>query len=193
MPIMENSKIQGSYVLRISLNEFTTSFAFASNDRCKILHPSAAFQPDIRLSSGETLNQSVLFIKDNIINIKRAKIVTYGAEDLRTGFDSLSYTNRASVLMLGIAAVGDLNPQNGSLVLNFDKFNEWIDFNYKYKAVDSSPDFFRFTVNTFSDLCIDDYNIQSSYIGQSFVPELVLDVDTSGVKPQYTLNPKEVI
>ena len=180
MSLIKNSKIQGNYIINIPMKEFTQSFTFAGNNRHTLLYPSSTVQPLVYWSSGDE-NHHIEFLTNNVLKIKRAKIVTLGAEGLRTGFDTGLNNNYAAKIELIAARSGELNDNFGKLYLKFLKFNEWENLNYNFKCENLNEDRYNFNLSRFSDLCIDDYNIQSNYIGESFFPILSLDIDTAGI------------
>lgn len=180
MGLIQNSKIQGNYIINFPMKEFTQSFTFAGNNRHTYLNPSSTVQPAVYWSSGSE-NHNIKFLTNNVLKIKRAKIVTLGAEGLRAGFYMGNTNGYAAAIQLIAARSGVTTDDFGKLFLKFLKFNEWTDFNYNFKCENLNEDSYNFNLSVSSVLCVDDYNIQSKYIGETFFPILVLDIDTAGI------------
>lgn len=194
MELMKNSKIQGKYLVEIDLTKFSENFTFQGNNRNTILNPvGGTYQPIIKMMNNSAINGSVSFIKNNVLKIKRAKIVTFGADGLRGGFDINDVSNDVASIGLIAAETYDLVNGYGEIDLRFNRYNEWEDFNAEFMPNKNAPDKYLFNVSGISSMSVDDYNIQTAYIGQGFKSKLVLDIDTAGLHPTSSLHPYDVV
>lgn len=127
------------------------------------------------------------FIYGTKVFIKKARIISKAAPGLRTT------RNTAAEIELFIRTFsGDvITPSKG---LYFVSWNEWTNINAVFDCwtdplVDDGSNknaFLSFGVDHVRTyFAVDDYNIQSAYIGQKFFPELELEIETSGM---YTTN-----
>lgn len=190
MELMKNSKIQGNYLIELDLTNFSQNFTFQGNNRNTILNPiGGTYQPIVNMMNNSSINGSVSFIKDNVLKIKRAKIVTFGADGLRGGLGS----NDVADITLHIAEINDLVSYYGEFDLRFNRYNEWEDFNAEVLPDKNAPSKYVLNVDGLSYLSIDDYNIQSAYLGQGFNSKLVLDIETAGLHPLTSLDPYTVV
>lgn len=178
------SKILGKYILRASLEDFTTGFTFSGANRNTRLNVS----DDVMLSfdcsdlSDGTTNSDLSFNSNAILKIRRARIITTGAVGLRSAVGGTA----ARLFLTAHDANDTASDEIGTMCLMLDEYNVWspvnIDFIPKTHANDNyflAADKTVGLVNTF--LSIDDFNIQNDYIGETFKPYLELEVDTAGM------------
>ena len=194
MNLMKNSKIQGSYLIELDLSNFSQNFTFQGNNRNTFLNPvGGTYQPAIKVMSTYNFDRTVTLIKDNVIKIKRGKIVTFGADGLRGGYDPNGIINNIAEISLTIAELNNLVNSYGAFDLRFNRYNEWEDFNAEILPNQDAPSKYVFNVSVLSYLSVDDYNIQTAYLGQGFKSKLVLDIDTAGLHPITSLDPYTVV
>lgn len=177
-------KIASKYNISLELTPYR--YQFTGNDRNATV--SSVNDLDI---SGALCSQQVKYTSvsarpkyDNIFTIKRARILSTGAAGLRA-----PEGNMACLISLGLIDEDD-NTLMSRLFLRLMEWNEWEDVNVDLRPFD--------TLHTFTDeeklkslsyrigkvvtkFYIDDYNIQSAYIGQYVTPVLNLDVETAGM------------
>lgn len=178
------AKVEGKYNCFAEI--LNADYTFTGNDR------DASFSPtgdDQRLVLNCTENPLLYFprqydtglIYNNKLFIKRARIISRGAPGL------CSKRMTAAELELYIKVFGGdrLTPSKG---LYFVHWNEWQDVNVVFDCYDEPIDKTKF--NSFlsfaldhskSYFYVDDYNIQSAYIGQKFRPQLELEITTTGM------------
>lgn len=174
-------KILGKYTLLTSLYSFIDSFTFTGNNRNTELQLSA---DEIRpIACGEVnspVNKNCLLLSNNILRIEKARIITLGAAGLRP-----SLSAKAATLFFTAFKENDVYSQElGSFSFELDFFNEWQDINLNFLPDFKNADehyYLGLKAISVNKLTLDDYNIQTAYIGQSFRPELELKVDTAGV------------
>lgn len=194
MEFMQNSKIQGNYLIELDLTNFSQNFTFQGNNRNTILHPvGGTYQPSIKRMNNTKFLNSYVFVKDNVLKIKRGKIVTFGADGLRGGFDVNDVSGDIANIDLILAELNDLSSNYGYITLRFNRYNEWEDFNAELLPDQNAPSKYVFNIDSLSYLSVDDYNIQTAYIGQGFKSKLVLDIDTAGLHPKDSLYPYTVV
>lgn len=194
MELMKNSKIQGNYLIELDLTNFSQNFTFQGNNRNTVLNPvGGTYQPAVRMMNSYNHGRNVTFIKDNVLKLKRGKIVTFGADGLRGGFDINDISGNIAQINLILAERNDLVSSYGEIDLRFNRYNEWEDFNAEILVNQNAPSKYVFNVDGLSYLSVDDYNIQSAYIGQGFKSKLVLDIDTAGLHPTSSMYPNTVV
>lgn len=182
MALMHNKNIMGKYNVSFPLNRFTSNFTFQNNDRYSTISPQGGdYIAVLQLNAGSS-NPIISFIKNNKLKIKRGIIYTFGAEGLRAGFKDTVDRNIAALINLTAVRQNQLSDDFGQIELEFPKYNEWIDFNFDFLVNQNiDTDFYYFKIASYSYLTIDDYNIKTNYIGQSFVPRMVLEIESAGV------------
>lgn len=127
------------------------------------------------------------FVYGTKVFIKKARIISRGAPGLRTT------KNTAAEIELFIRTFsGDVIADARGLY--FVNWNEWTNIDTVFDCwIDPSMDdgsnknaFLSFGVDhSRTYFYVDDYNIQSAYIGQKFFPELELEIEAAGM---YTTN-----
>ena len=174
--------IQGNYNI---IAEFTGAFSpdptITNDNRNKSRNASVSVPLNFRCISCSGARNYVKLIKQNKTVIKRGRIITGGAEFLRTALNS---PIAAEVGIMDVGG-GPTTLDRQSVVLNFPHFNEWTDFNivfepYKRKN-DENDNVELIIAYPVTDIHYDDYNIQNSYIGQKFNLFIELEIDTAGI------------
>lgn len=180
--------IRGNYVIEGDLSSLLNGYQFTGTDR------------DVDITNGSGLGlfwnlkaiedrfsyRTAHFVANNKVKIKRARLNTPGAVGLRSGVSS---TIAARVIIDSSGGPGnDWNPiGDPSIVLRFSKFNEWENFDLTFlseNAEDEGLDQFYFMINELR-LWIDDYNIQTAYVGETFGLILEMEIDTAGMVIDY--------
>lgn len=184
---MNPKKIYGHYMLSANLsNPFEMdNFAFSGSGRDNIINVTSN---DRKVRFGcenfiaSPLHRYVDFLSNNKIYLHRARLLTYGAEWLRAGING-----RAAILTLGAENPDDSGAQS-SFCIEFRRFNEWQNIecwtDYPPNANDSHYHFSL--VQNYSQINIDEFNLQSVYSGETFTPVLELDLSTSGLYNTYS-------
>lgn len=194
---MNNKAIKGKYTV-ITSPSFASPYTFSGSDRNAELKPKE--EPLIILPCGNYdpdygLDLSVNFVYDNMITIKKVKLNSPGAPGLRSN-NSIA----AQILLYSICGKmgkksddsdGDILENYGIIIPNW---NEWIDVNIAVKPYenDLSIDWSQyeiiegkkpasFGIYQQSKFYIDDYNVQSAYIGETFTPSIEFEIETAGV------------
>lgn len=179
---MAKKHIQGNYNI---IAEFTGAFSpdptIKNDNRNKSRNASVSVPLNFMCLSVTGVSTYVNLIKQNKTVIKRGRVITGGAEFLRTALNS---PIAAEVGIIDVGG-GPTTIDNQSVVLKFPHFNEWTDFNivfepYKRKN-DERDDVELHVAYPVTDIHYDDYNIQNSYIGQKFSLFIELEIDTSGI------------
>lgn len=180
---MDKKQIQGNYNI---IAEFTGAFmpppTIANDNRSKGVGASVSIALDFKCVSEKTATQSVEFIKDNKIIIKRGRVITGGAEGLRTGITNM-FAAEITIEDIG----GGMSMQNKQYVnLKFPHFNEWTEFNIAFEPYlrknDENDIVDLHIAYPVTDIYYDDFNIQSAYEGEGISLFLELEIDTAGIK-----------
>lgn len=179
---MDKKQIHGNYNI---IAEFTGAFmpppTIANDNRSKSRSASVSVALDFLCTSISGASTYVEFIKNNKIFIKRGRVITGGAEGLRTGITNLFAAE------IGIMDVGGGVPATNkqSVVLKFPHFNEWTEFNIAFEPYlrknDENDIVELHIAHPVTDIHYDDFNIQSAYEGEGFSLFLELEIDTAGV------------
>ena len=178
---MAKKQIQGNYNI---IAEFTGAFSpdpkIENDNRNKYRNASVSVKLDFLCTSLTGSSNYVKLIKQNKTVIKRGRVITGGAEFLRTALNS------PIAAEVGIIDVGGGPSVYGqSVVLKFPHFNEWTDFNIVFEPYkrgnDSSDDVELHIAYPVTDIHYDDFNIQNSYIGQKFSLFIEIEIDTAGI------------
>lgn len=176
---MAKQQIYGKYIIQSNLTANFPVYNFTGNNRNANMSPT---DPDVNfICNSVGSNVSVNFITQNKIFIKRARLLTPGCEGLRPGLNS----SAAALFFTAIEKDGVLD-NNHYFCLKFSRFNEWENFNFFYepyfgKILKTEECSFKLALHP-SGFDIDDYNIQSAYIGQPISLMLEMDIDTNGLK-----------
>lgn len=179
---MAKKQIQGIYNI---VAEFTGAFmpppTIANDNRSKGVGASVSIPLYFKCVSEKAATQTVEFIKDNKIIIKRGRVITGGAEGLRTGITNI-FAAEITIEDVG----GGMSMQNKQYVnLKFPHFNEWTEFNIAFEPYlrtnDENDIVDLHIASPVTDIHYDDFNIQSAYEGEGFSLFLELEIDTAGI------------
>ena len=178
---MAKQKIQGTYNI---IAEFTGAFwnpvVIENNNRKKTVTSFDDTFLNFQCINSPAGGAYTYLYKKNKTFVKRARIITNGAEKLRVGL------NNPFAVEINIKDRGPLNPASTDLqnfILKFPKFNEWTNFNLvfePYKRKGDNDELVYLETNNVS-VHFDDYNMQSAYIGQPIKFFIELEIDTLGV------------
>lgn len=178
---MDKKQIQGNYNI---IAEFTVAFSapvtIENNNRNKTVTGINDTFLNFQCINSPSGGAYAYLYKENKTFIKRARIITNGAEKLRTGL------NNPFAVEIYIKDRGPLDPGTSNLqsfVLKFPKFNEWTNFNLvfePYKRTGDNDKLVYLETNNVS-VHFDDFNIQSVYEGQPIKFFIELEIDTLGV------------
>lgn len=180
---MAKKQIQGNYTI---IAEFTGAFmpppTIANDNRSKSVGATVSIPLSFNCVSINAASQTVEFIKQNKILIRRGRVITGGAEGLRTGITNL-FAAEVTIEDVG----GGMSVQNKQYAnLKFPHFNEWTEFNFwfePYLRTNDENDIVDLHIAyPVTDIHYDDYNIQSAYEGQGISLFLELEIDTAGIK-----------
>lgn len=176
---MDKKQIYGNYIVQSNLTANFPVYNLTGNNRNANLTPTS---PTVNFSCNSVgANVQVNFITQNKIFINRARLLTPGCEGLRSGLNSRA----ASLFFSAIEKDGVLD-NNHYFCLEFSRFNEWEKFNFFYEPyfdgiLKTEECNFKLALPP-SGYDIDDYNIQSAYIGQPLSLWLEMEIDTNGLK-----------
>lgn len=180
--------IRGNYVIEGDLTSLLNGYQFTGTDRdADIVNGGGlGLLWNLKAIEDRYLYRTVHFVANNKVKIKRARLTTPGAVGLRSG---ASATQAAMVIIdSSNGPGGGWNPiGDPSVVLRFSKFNEWENFDLTFlseEAEGEGLDQFYFMINELR-LWIDDYNIQSAYVGETFGLILEMEIDTAGMVIDY--------
>jgi hypothetical protein len=145
------------------------------SDKCSLV-----FKPNAANSINE-----VSFDPSKELVIKRARIVTPGSLRLGAGNGQKS----AFLILNAYSLSGNESYDIGrEFSMQFAAFNEWTEMNYKFSPFDNVNDvpykFWIMHANSNyenSYFCIDDYNMQSAYAGQTLQAWLEIEVESEGI------------
>lgn len=176
---MAKQQIYGNYIIRSNLTANFPVYNFTGNNRNANMSP---INPDINfICNSVGANVDVNFITQNKIFIKRARLLTPGCEGLRAGLNS----SAAALFFTAIEKDGVLDNHH-YFCLKFSRFNEWENFNFFYEPyfgkILKTEEYSLKLALPPSSFDIDDYNIQSAYIGQPLSLALEMEIDTNGLK-----------
>lgn len=179
---MAKKQIQGNYTI---IAEFTGAFSPApkieNNNRNNGKGATVSVNLNFLCTSISGSSVYAHLIKQNKTVIKRGRVITGGAEGLRTAVNS-PIAAEVGIIDFGGGA-GTLNHQ--SFVLKFPKFNEWTNFDVvfePYKRTNDQNDDVELNIAyPVTDIHYDDYNIQSAYENEDISLFIELEIDTAGI------------
>jgi len=178
---MAKKQIQGNYNI---IAEFTGAFSapvvIENNNRNKSVHGINDTFLSFQCINSPADGAYAYLYKENKTFVKRARVITQGAEGLRTGLN-VPFAVEIYIKDRGPLVPAPTNLQ--SFILKFPKFNEWVDFNLvfePYKRIGDDDNLVYLETNNVS-VCFDDFNIQSVYEGQEIKFFIELEIDTLGV------------
>lgn len=178
------AKILGKYILRASLEDFTTGYTFSGANRQTVLNLGSSAMLSFDCSDIKRNNDTsaLSFNSNAILKIRRARIVTTGAAGLRS---ALGY--KAAQIFLTARDSNDIaSDAIGNCCVSLDNYNEWENVNIDFMPfTHSNQNYFMSASNSIglenAFLSVDDFNIQADYVGETFKPYLELEVDTAGM------------
>lgn len=176
-------KILGKYIITANLP--FPEYTFTGNNRTASMELNEDTRLGFKCGYVRGIYDDVRFVADNILFIKKARIVTHGAAGLRSMYNAAT---------LHFFATNENSEPIGAFKFSLENFNEWTDVDIPFlsNSEDAIPPKKAYMLNLYKErtvLHLDDYNIQSAYIGQTFKPVLELMVDTNGI---YEFNTNEV-
>lgn len=177
------AKILGKYILRASLEDFTTGFTFTGANRQTVLNLGSSTMLSFDCSDIKRNNDTsaLSFNSNAVLKIRRARIVTTGAAGLRS---ALGY--KAAQIFLTAHDSNDIaSDALGNCCVSLDNYNEWENVNVDFMPwTHSNENYFMAASNSIglqnAFLSVDDFNVQADYVGQTFKPYLEIEVDTAG-------------
>ena len=132
---------------------------------------------------------------ENLCTIKRARLIPSGAYGARPGPVSMAARLNIAVVA-GIDGKKIDNTDGDTLTtfaLYFENWDEWTEFNINVEPFKTEIDWDEYLHDVEKKPCsfkilehaqffsIDDYNIQSAYIGQDIYPIIDFEIDTAGI------------
>ena len=179
---MDKKKIQGIYNIIADLSGCFPTITIANNDRNRGINATTGNALNFKLISSAEVSTYVKFLQKNILRIKRARLLTVGAEGLRTALNS---TVAANITLNPRPVTGETGASSKYIGLNFPRFNEWTQFNINFETwADSTITGAAVDLGLTSqvtDIHFDDFNIQTAYEGQDIKLHLEMEIDTAGV------------
>lgn len=136
-----------------------------------------AFTPN----GGATLD-AVSFDKTKVLRIKRARIKTPGSIGIGAGNGKKSAT-----LYLATGYFGSPITTAAAFAMQFSAFNEWEDMNLSVDSTAFALSSYNMAITkndgngNNSTFTIDDYNMQSSYVGEKLTAYLEIEVESEGL------------
>ena len=133
-----------------------------------------AFTPN----GGATLGE-VSFDKTKVLKIKRARIKTPGSIGLGAGNGE-----KCATLYLATGTFGSPISTAAAFAMQFSAFNEWEDMNLSVDSTAFALSSYKMAITTtdgdglYSTFTIDDYNMQSSYVGEKLTAYLEIEVES---------------
>lgn len=194
---MKCKPIKGKYNV-LSAPAFSSGYTFTGNNRDAEISPNSEFMLSVLTgdySPDYGLETDVNFIYDNLINIKRIRVNSKGAPGLRS---SVFYASQLfiNVICGRLGQKKDETPGDVLFTFGFiiPRWNEWINTSLCVKPFESNVNIDKsqydlidgklpvcFGTLSESEFKIDDYNIQSAYIGETFTPSIEFEIETAGV------------
>lgn len=176
---MNPEKIKGLYTLRADITPIVNGYTFTSADRNAECAATDDFMLYLFCNEIERpILNSVSLITNNKLFVKKARILTSGAEGLRRALNS---SIAASVLIVGRSENDITSTALGGFTMGIDSFNQWQDVDFEYLPQKVNENYYLSIDKQYSKIYFDDYNIQDKYIGQTFRATLEMIIDTAGV------------
>lgn len=179
-------QIRGVYYMRSDLSDAVNGYQFTNADRNAYIHYATNINMLFTLKAIEDHDnyRTVHFGHNNKFTINRARLSTPGADGLKISpnQDLAARLELYSVDYLTKSLLGD-----SPVIIEFSKFNEWEDIKLSFisrKAIESNEDY-TFICGD-SKLYVDDYNLQSAYVGETFGMVLEMEIDTAGMIIDYS-------
>lgn len=159
---------------RLAVSLDSDTHTFAGNDRAAHIDISADKNVDMHLLSDIRGSKALLGINSNVA-IVRARLVAAGAP-------GLDVVDRPAGTVK-IHFKGDVSGESATTVLTFMKWNEWTTMGITTGTGGCVGASASMVVEAGSSFGLDDYNIDSAYVGEAVYPIIELEVDTSGIIP----------
>ena len=181
---MAKQNIIGRYHLRAVIN---ASYKFTGNNRAaSFVYPNLSDELILSCVNAPQA-QTALLTGQASATIKRARLISAGAPGLSTPNDG---TPSASIWL---SLTSNFGTGKEIFKLRFSNWNEWEETDielepYKYIGswtssaaaanyavkvnIEQQPD---------TEFCLDDFNIQADYVGETFTPVLELEIVTAGM------------
>ena len=178
--------IRGVYYTRSDLSDAVNGYQFTNADRNAYIHYATNINMSFTLKAIEDHDtyRTVHFGCNNKFTINRARLSTPGADGLKI---SPNHDIAARLELYSVDYVSQTLLGDSPVVIEFSKFNEWEDFKLSFisrKAIAANEDY-TFICGD-SKLYVDDYNLQTAYVGQTFGLVLEMEIDTAGMIIDYS-------
>ena len=173
------SNILGKYTLTANLDDFFNNYQLTGNNRNAQITGSqdVGLTFEMKFAKGDSILRTVNFISANKIKIERVRLITPGCKGLRASPNQPA----ANLNFISIGG-GDSGKK---LFIQIQNFNEWEKVNCDYWTFESIDSYnYRFNLeyaNGSTVLNIDDYNIDTPYVGESVHAILEMEIDTAGL------------
>lgn len=180
---MAAQEIQGKYLLYCFITN--SSYTLTGADRAGNFGITGTAQElDVEAISANNANPAIVCNIENLLTIKRIKIEANGGPGIQAGVNHFA---AKFDLMLG------RDDGNGNFVVydkrkvNIPNWGEWFDLNLTLKPWkklynDSTFNFLAFSIDpATAAFYVDDFNIQSDYVGQGITPILYMEAETAGI------------
>lgn len=193
---MNNKPIKGKYNI-LSVPAFTSGYTFTGSNRDAEISPDSAFMLSVLTgdySPDYGLELDVNFIYENLINIKRIRVNSKGAP----GLQSSAFCAAQLFINVICGRLGQKKDETpGDVLCTFGviipRWNEWVNTSLCIKPFENDVNIDKsqydliegklpvcFGTLSESEFKIDDYNVQSAYIGESFTPSIEFEIETAG-------------
>lgn len=159
---------------RIAVTFDADTHTFAGNDRDASISIVADENVDMHLLSDSRGSKALLGINSNI-TIVRARLISAGAPGLDVAGRAAGVVN--------LHFKGNTSGTSATVTLTFTKWNEWETMGVTTGTGGCVGSSASMVVEAGSSFGLDDYNIDSAYIGESTYPIIELEVDSSGIIP----------
>lgn len=183
------SAVAGNYIVSAPLS---VQYTFTGNDRSANFN---AVNETLSLScTSESTGSYALGGYNNIIKIKRAKLISAGAPGLQRNETDIAGRFH---LQLFLKDADNNSVRLDSVMFKINNWNEWEDVNYILRPFKNYKPYKDFTPSSGwesqhrpvsfeilsyeSKFALDDYNLQAGYVGQTFKPVVQLEIDTAGM------------
>lgn len=147
---------------------------FAGNNRDASISIAADENVDMNLLSDSRGSKALLGINSNI-TIVRGRLIAAGAPGLDVAGRAAGVVN--------LHFKGNTSGTSAPITLTFTKWNEWETMGVTTGTGGCVGASASMVVEAGSSFGLDDYNIDSAYVGQDVYPIIELEVDTAGIIP----------
>lgn len=159
---------------RLVVSLYSDTYTFAGNDRAAHIDIAADENVDMNLLSDSRGSKALLRINSNIV-IVRARLIATGAPGLDVVGRAAGFVN--------FHFKGNTSGTSAPVSLTFTKWNEWETMGVSTGTGGCVGSSASMVVEAGSSFGLDDYNIDSAYVGESVYPIIELEVDTAGIVP----------